>query len=160
MNMDESWWKWIRVTFYLYWFFDSCAFFSWECLSVCFCLFIAQNINHYRAKNEDSWEPSHESAISGWKLFISDKIISGSHLTYLSKPFSREPRSRTWNLRAKEFNIAARVPNTNCPQTLTVCRYDRVDFLGACVGKWMSQWIESHLYSFIMGSPRAVWAEI
>ena len=39
-------------------------FFNCIC-QLCFCLFIVQNINPYRAKNKHDWEPSYESAIPG-----------------------------------------------------------------------------------------------
>ena len=51
-------------------------------------------INYYRAKDKDSWEAGHESAISGSKLFIAIKE-SLYKFAYLSKPFSREPRMRS-----------------------------------------------------------------
>ena len=43
-------------------------------------------INYYRAKDKDSWEAGHESAISGSKLFMKQlPMISRSHFCILVK---------------------------------------------------------------------------
>ena len=104
------------------------------CFIVCcdFCLLMVQNINPYRAKNKDNWEPSHQGAIPGRKIVNQiwsrsqfannfDQIWSRSQFAYLSKPFSREPRRRAWNLWQEQFNIAARLSNSNCTSHRPVC---------------------------------------